>query len=118
MEDQKKQQELNKEARQNNPWAVTFNSTPGQLTVSAPKKNLTFINPPQRIVRSNPNSDNTAVYINGKLASWTEFDNLNQKSIASVNVFKSNGVNKVEVVTKYNYLTLYSRSAGFFNLNI
>ena len=97
---QKKQQELNKEARQNNPWAVTFNSTPDQLTMSAPKQNLTFINPPQRIVRSNPNSDNTAVYINGKLANWTEFDKLNQKSIASVNVVKSNGINKVEVVTK------------------
>ncbi|MBV6881315.1 M56 family metallopeptidase [Epilithonimonas ginsengisoli] len=131
---QKKQQELNKEARQNNPWAVTFNSRPDQLTVSTPKKNLMFINPPRRIVRSNQDkreaaqnsstrtikadkiklfnmsdssntssfsdSDKTAVFINGKLASWTEFDRLDQNGIASVNVYKSNRVNKVEVITK------------------
>lgn len=97
---QKKQQELNKEARQSNPWAVDFNQNPNQLKVSAPKKNLMFINPPQRIVRSNPNSDKTAVFINGKLASWTEFDKLDQQGIASVNVVKFNGVNKVEVITK------------------
>lgn len=45
-------------------------------------------------------SNKTAVFINGKLANWAEFDKLNQNSIASVNVFKSNGVNKVEVHTK------------------
>lgn len=138
---QRKQQELNKQARQSNPWTIGFNQNPNQLKVSAPKKNLMFINPPQRIVRSNPeivsdknvtipssstriikadkikffnmsdssntynassfsDSDNTAVFINGKLASWTEVDKLNQNGIASINVFKSNGINKVEVVTK------------------
>lgn len=101
---QKKQRELNKEMRQNNPWAISFNSnldSPNKIVfVDSPKinaSNRTFV---FNKTASSSNLDNTTIYIDGKQVERSELKKLDPAKISSMNIFKTNGAGKIEVITK------------------
>jgi len=100
---QEKQRELNKEMRQNNPWTISFNSNLDSPKVLFYNKNFP---PPQRISKSNQivflnNSlDNAKVYINGKEVDRDELKKVESNTISSMNVIKTNGTGKIEIITK------------------
>lgn len=100
---QEKQRELNKEIRQNNPWTISFNSVLDSPKALVYNKNITS---PQRISKSNQivflnNSlDNAKVYINGKEVDKAELKKVEPNTISSMNVIKTNGTGKIEIITK------------------
>ncbi len=107
MEEQKKlrekQRELNKEMRQNNPWAISFNSnldSPNKIVfVDSPKinaSNKTFV----LNKTASSNLDNTTIYIDGKQVEKSELQKLDPSIISSMSIFKTNGIGKIEVITK------------------
>ncbi|WP_312825577.1 M56 family metallopeptidase [Epilithonimonas sp.] len=101
---QEKQRELNKEMRQNNPWTISFNSnldSPNKIVfVDSPKinaSNKTFV---LNKTASSSNLDNTTIYIDGKQVEKSELQKLDPSIISSMSVFKTNGIGKIEVITK------------------
>ena len=46
------------------------------------------------------NTDKMTVYINGKIVDKSVLNKMNPNEIASMNVFKTNGTGKIEVITK------------------
>ncbi|GGG51421.1 hypothetical protein GCM10007332_11400 [Epilithonimonas arachidiradicis] len=100
---QKKQQELNKEMRQNNPWRISFNSTLDSPKALVYNKNVTpplRVNKESQLLVLDKSMDNIRVYVNGKEVDKTELQKLEPSTISSMNVFKTNGTGKIEVVTK------------------
>lgn len=101
---QEKQRELNKEMRQNNPWSISFNSV-----LDSPKK-IVFVdsqkmNNPNKVFVLNKtapssNLDNTTIYIDGRQVERSELQKLDPAKISSMNIFKTNGTGKIEVITK------------------
>ena len=86
---QEKQQQLNKEMRENSSFKISFNS---------------MENEPKVFVMNNKmmaaNADKMTVYINGKIVDKSVLNKMNPNEIASMNVFKTNGTGKIEVITK------------------
>lgn len=100
---QEKQRELNKEMQQNNPWRISFNSTLDSPKALVYNKNVTpslRINKASQVLVLDKSMDNIRVYVNGKEVDRTEFQKLEPSTISSMNVFKTNGTGKIEVVTK------------------
>ena len=46
------------------------------------------------------NTDKMTVYINGKIVDKSVLNKMNPNEIASMNVFKTNGTGKIEIITK------------------
>ena len=46
------------------------------------------------------NADKMTVYINGKIVDESVLNKMNPNEIASMNVFKTNGTRKIEIITK------------------
>ena len=86
---QEKQQQLNKEMRENASFKISFNS---------------MENEPKVFVLNNKmmaaNTDKMTVYINGKIVDKSVLNKMNPNEIASMNVFKTNGTRKIEIITK------------------
>lgn len=86
---QEKQQQLNKEMRENSSFKISFNS---------------MENEPKVFVLNNKmmaaNTDKMTVYINGKIVDKSVLNKMNPNEIASMNVFKTNGTRKIEIITK------------------
>lgn len=86
---QEKQQQLNKEMRENSSFKISFNS---------------MENEPKVFVLNNKmmaaNTDKMTVYINGKIVDKPVLNKMNPNEIASMNVFKTNGTRKIEIITK------------------
>lgn len=86
---QEKQQQLNKEMRENSSFKISFNS---------------MENEPKVFVLNNKmmaaNIDKMTVYINGKIVDKSVLNKMNPNEIASMNVFKTNGTRKIEIITK------------------
>lgn len=86
---QEKQQPLNKEMRENSSFKISFNS---------------MENEPKVFVLNNKmmaaNTDKMTVYINGKIVDKSVLNKMNPNEIASMNVFKTNGTRKIEIITK------------------
>ena len=86
---QEKQQQLNKEMRENSSFKISFNS---------------MENEPKVFVLNNKmmaaNADKMTVYINGKIVDKSVLNKMNPNEIASMNVFKTNGTRKIEIITK------------------
>ncbi|WP_312420971.1 M56 family metallopeptidase [Epilithonimonas sp.] len=86
---QEKQQPLNKEMRENSSFKISFNS---------------MENEPKVFVLNNKmmaaNTDKMTVYINGKIVDKSVLNKMNPNEITSMNVFKTNGTGKIEVITK------------------
>lgn len=86
---QEKQQQLNKEMRENSSFKISFNS---------------MENEPKVFVLNNKmmaaNTDKMTVYINGKIVDESVLNKMNPNEIASMNVFKTNGTRKIEIITK------------------
>ncbi|WP_313267453.1 M56 family metallopeptidase [Epilithonimonas vandammei] len=86
---QEKQQKLNKEMRENSSFKISFNS---------------MENEPKVFVLNNKmmaaNTDKMTVYINGKIVDESVLNKMNPNEIASMNVFKTNGTGKIEIITK------------------
>lgn len=100
---QEKQRELNKEMQQNNPWRISFNSTLDSPKAMVYNKNVTpslRINKASQVLVLDKSMDNIKVYVNGKEVDKTELQKLEPSTISSMNVFKTNGTGKIEVVTK------------------
>ncbi|OJX28560.1 MAG: hypothetical protein BGO86_11505 [Chryseobacterium sp. 36-9] len=100
---QEKQRELNKEMQQNNPWRISFNSTLDSPKAMVYNKNVTpslRINKASQVLVLDKSMDNIKVYVNGKEVDRTELQKLEPSTISSMNVFKTNGTGKIEVVTK------------------
>lgn len=100
---QEKQRELNKEMQQNNPWRISFNSTLDSPKALVYNKNVTpslRINKASQVLVLDKSMDNIRVYVNGKEVDRTELQKLEPSTISSMNVFKTNGTGKIEVVTK------------------
>jgi len=100
---QEKQRELNKEMQQNNPWRISFNSTLDSPKAMVYNKNVTpslRINKASQVLVLDKSMDNIRVYVNGKEVDRTELQKLEPSTISSMNVFKTNGTGKIEVVTK------------------
>lgn len=100
---QEKQRELNKEMQQNNPWRISFNSTLDSPKALVYNKNVTpslRINKASQVLVLDKSMDNIKVYVNGKEVDRTELQKLEPSTISSMNVFKTNGTGKIEVVTK------------------
>ncbi len=100
---QKKQRELNKEMRQNNPWTISFNSnleSPKTLVYNKNIAPLQRINKSSQVIVFDKSMDNTKVYINGKEVDRAELQKIEPGTISSMNVLKTNGTGKIEVITK------------------
>lgn len=86
---QEKQQQLNKEMRENSSFKISVNS---------------MENEPKVFVLNNKmmaaNTDKMTVYINGKIVDKSVLNKMNPNEIASMNVFKTNGTRKIEIITK------------------
>lgn len=86
---QEKQQQLNKEMRENSSFKISFNS---------------MENEPKVFVLNNKmiaaNTDKMTVYINGKIVDKSVLNKMNPNEIACMNVFKTNGTRKIEIITK------------------
>ena len=100
---QEKQRELNKEMRQNNPWTISFNSNLDSPKALVYNKNITplqRINKSSQVIVFDKSLDNTKVYINGKEVDRAELQKIEPGTISSMNVLKTNGSGKIEVITK------------------
>lgn len=86
---QEKQQELNKEVRQNSSFKISFNTLKSEPNVFVLNKNMMA-----------SNMDNMTVYVDGKLVDKTVLNQLNPNEISSMNVIKTNGTGKIEIITK------------------
>lgn len=86
---QEKQQQLNKEMRENSSFKISFNS---------------MENEPKVFVLNNKmmaaNTDKMTVYINGKIVDKSVLNKMNPNEIMSMNVFKTYGTGKIEIITK------------------
>jgi len=86
---QEKQQQLNKEMRENSSFKISFNS---------------IENEPKVFVLNNKmmaaNTDKMTVYVNGKIVDKSVLNKMNPDDISSMNVFKTNGTGKIEIITK------------------
>ena len=86
---QEKQQQLNKEMRENSSFKISFNSMENEPKVFVPNNKMTAAN-----------TDKMTVYINGKIVDKSVLNKMNPNEIASMNVFKTNGTRKIEIITK------------------
>ncbi|WP_333851853.1 M56 family metallopeptidase [Epilithonimonas sp.] len=86
---QEKQQQLNKEMRENSSFKISFNSMENEPKVFVPNNKMTAAN-----------TDKMIVYINGKIVDKSVLNKMNPNEIMSMNVFKTNGTGKIEVITK------------------
>ena len=86
---QEKQQQLNKEMRENSSFKISFNSMENEPKVFVPNNKMMAAN-----------ADKMTVYINGKIVDESVLNKMNPNEIASMNVFKTNGTRKIEIITK------------------
>lgn len=86
---QEKQQQLNKEMRENSSFKISFNSMENEPKVFVPNNKMTAAN-----------TDKMTVYINGKVVDKSVLNKMNPNEIMSMNVFKTNGTGKIEIITK------------------
>lgn len=86
---QEKQQQLNKEMRENSSFKISFNSMENEPKVFVPNNKMTAAN-----------TDKMTVYINGKIVDKSVLNKMNPNEIMSMNVFKTNGTGKIEIITK------------------
>lgn len=86
---QEKQQQLNKEMRENSSFKISFNSMENEPKVFVHNKKMMAAN-----------ADKMTVYINGKIVDKSVLNKMNPNEIASMNVFKTNGTRKIEIITK------------------
>lgn len=86
---QEKQQQLNKEMRENSSFKISFNSMENVPKVFVPNNKMMAAN-----------TDKMIVYINGKIVDESVLNKMNPNEITSMNVFKTNGTGKIEVITK------------------
>ncbi len=106
---QDKQQQLNKEIRQNSSLNISFNSAGTEPKVVILDKVMSYSNNPKLITMKSDKikvsdasvtNKDLVYYINGKLSNASEYQKINPNNIASVNVFKTNGTGKIEIITK------------------
>lgn len=86
---QEKQQQLNKEMRENSSFKISFNSMENEPKVFVPNNKMMAAN-----------ADKMTVYINGKIVDKSVLNKMNPNEIMSMNVFKTNGTGKIEIITK------------------
>lgn len=86
---QEKQQQLNKEMRENSSFKISFNSMENEPKVFVPNNKMTAAN-----------TDKMTVYINGKIVDKSVLNKMNPNEIMSMNVFKTYGTGKIEIITK------------------
>jgi len=106
---QDKQQQLNKEIRQNSSLNISFNSAGTEPKVVILDKVMSYSNNPKlitlksdkiKVSDASVTNKDLVYYINGKLSNASEYQKINPNNIASVNVFKTNGTGKIEIITK------------------
>ena len=75
--------------RENSSFKISFNS---------------IENEPKVFVLNNKmmaaNTDKMTVYVNGKIVDKSVLNKMNPDDISSMNVFKTNGTGKIEIITK------------------
>ncbi len=106
---QDKQQQLNKEMRENASFKISFNPKGNEPKVVVLDEAISYSNIPRlksikadkiKISDVSVTNKDLVYYINGKLSKASDYEKINPNSIASVNVFKTNGTGKIEIITK------------------